>query len=156
MGTIESAADSLKKAFKSMWDAALDIGRPDTSQEMLSKAERPLSGRMKSGICVRVIVMSTTTRARFWNDRETARQALDMAQQQARNSQLAQESASREAGLEADRLKYAQQAQANYSKTQTALEKYTDRQNELNKALKEGGSSRLITTSTWPRRKRIR
>ncbi len=39
MGTIESAADSLKRAFKSMWDAALDIGRPDTTQEMVSKAE---------------------------------------------------------------------------------------------------------------------
>ncbi|STB73816.1 Phage-related minor tail protein [Citrobacter koseri] len=39
MGTIESAADSLKRAFKSMWDAALDIGRPDTAQEMVRKAE---------------------------------------------------------------------------------------------------------------------
>jgi hypothetical protein len=34
--------------------------------------------------------------------------------------------------------KYAAQAQANYAKSQTALEKYTARQNELNKALKEG------------------
>ncbi|MFM0893110.1 phage tail length tape measure family protein, partial [Citrobacter freundii] len=39
MGSIESAADSLKRAFKSMWDAALDIGRPDTTQEMVAKAE---------------------------------------------------------------------------------------------------------------------
>ena len=39
MGSIESAADSLKRAFKSMWDAALDIGRPDTAQEIVSKAE---------------------------------------------------------------------------------------------------------------------
>ncbi|EHK6278498.1 phage tail tape measure protein [Escherichia coli] len=139
MGTIESAADSLKNAFKSMWDAALDIGRPDTSQEMLSKAEAAFKRaddiwNLRKGDRY----VNDDARARFWNDRETARQALDMAQQQARNSQLAQESASREAGLEADRLKYAQQAQANYSKSQTALEKYTDRQNELNKALKEG------------------
>lgn len=139
MGTIESAADSLKRAFKSMWDAALDVGRPDTSQEMLSKAEAAFKradeiwNLRKSDRYV-----NDDARARFWNDRETARLALDMAQQQARNSQLAQESATREAGLEADRLKYAQQAQANYSKSQTALEKYTDRQNELNKALKEG------------------
>ncbi len=139
MGTIESAADSLKKAFKSMWDAALDIGRPDTSQEMLSKAEAAFKRadeiwNLRKGDRY----VNDDARARFWNDRETARQALDMAQQQARNSQLAQENASREAGLESDRLKYAQQAQANYSKTQTALEKYTDRQSELNKALKEG------------------
>ncbi|MBW9401011.1 phage tail tape measure protein [Leclercia sp. EC_58] len=139
MSTIESAADSLKNAFKSMWDAALDIGRPDTSQEMLSKAEAAFKRadeiwNLRKGDRY----VNDDARARFWNDRETARQALDMAQQQARNSQLAQESASREAGLEADRLKYAQQAQANYSKSQTALEKYTDRQNELNKALKEG------------------
>ena len=139
MGSIESAADSLKNAFKSMWDAALDIGRPDTSQEMLSKAEAAFRRAdeiwdLRKGDRY----VNDEARARFWNDRETTRQALDMAQQQARNSQLAQESATREAGLEADRLKYAQQAQANYSKSQTALEKYTDRQNELNKALKEG------------------
>lgn len=139
MGTIESAADSLKNAFKSMWDAALDIGRPDTSQEMLSKAEAAFKRaddiwNLRKGDRY----VNDDARARFWNDRETARQALDMAQQQARNSQLAQESATREAGLEADRLKYAQQAQANYGKTQTALEKYTARQSELNKALKEG------------------
>jgi phage-related minor tail protein len=42
MGTIESSADSLKRAFKSMWDAALDIGRPDTAQEMVAK-QKPLS-----------------------------------------------------------------------------------------------------------------
>ena len=139
MGTIESAADSLKNAFKSMWDAALDIGRPDTAQEMLSKAEAAFKRadeiwNLRKGDHY----VNDDARASFWNDRETARQALDMAQQQARNSQLAQESATREAGLEAERLKYAQQAQANYSKSQTALEKYTDRQNELNKALKEG------------------
>ncbi|QGW18233.1 MULTISPECIES: phage tail tape measure protein [Leclercia] len=139
MGTIESAADSLKNAFKSMWDAALDIGRPDTSQEMLSKAEDAFKRadeiwNLRKGDRY----VNDEARARFWNDRETARLALDMAQQQARNSQLAQESATREAGVEADRLKYAQQAQANYSKTQTALEKYTARQSELNKALKEG------------------
>lgn len=40
--------------------------------------------------------------------------------------------------IESDRQKYAAQAQSNYAKTQTALEKYTARQNELNKALKDG------------------
>ena len=32
-------ADRTARAFKSMWDAVLDIGRPDTAQEMLIKAE---------------------------------------------------------------------------------------------------------------------
>ncbi|EJT5111725.1 phage tail tape measure protein, partial [Escherichia coli] len=77
-------------------------------------------------------------RARFWNDRETARLALDMAQQQAGIAKANEENASREAVAESDRQKYAAQAQANYAKTQTALEKYTARQSELNKALKEG------------------
>ncbi|HFL5171449.1 TPA: phage tail tape measure protein, partial [Escherichia coli] len=77
-------------------------------------------------------------RARFWNDRETARLALDMAQQQAGIARANEENASREAAAESDRQKYAAQAQANYAKTQTALEKYTARQSELNKALKEG------------------
>ncbi|EOJ3462437.1 phage tail length tape measure family protein, partial [Escherichia coli] len=39
MGTLETWADRTARAFKSMWDAVLDIGRPDTAQEMLIKAE---------------------------------------------------------------------------------------------------------------------
>ncbi|PZY39944.1 phage tail protein, partial [Escherichia coli] len=35
MGTLETWADRTARAFKSMWDAVLDIGRPDTAQEML-------------------------------------------------------------------------------------------------------------------------
>lgn len=139
MGTIESAADSLKRAFKSMWDAALDVGRPDTAQEMVSKAEAAFKRadeiwnlRKNDGY------VSSEARDRFWNDRETARLALEMAQQQAGVARANEENASREAVAESDRQKYAAQAQANYAKTQSALEKYTQRQNELNKALKEG------------------
>lgn len=139
MGTIESAADSLKRAFKSMWDAALDVGRPDTAQEMVSKAEAAFKRadeiwnlRRNDGY------VNSEARDRFWNDRETARMALEMAQQQAGVARANEENASREAVAESDRQKYAAQAQANYTKTQSALEKYTQRQNELNKALKEG------------------
>ncbi|HBA7074036.1 TPA: phage tail tape measure protein, partial [Escherichia coli] len=39
MGTLETWADRTARAFKSMWDAVLDTGRPDTAQEMLIKAE---------------------------------------------------------------------------------------------------------------------
>ncbi|ENT9041690.1 phage tail length tape measure family protein [Enterobacter hormaechei] len=139
MGLIESSADSLKRAFKSMWDAALDIGRPDTAQEMVAKAEAAFKKadeiwNLRKGDRY----VNDEARARFWNDRETARLALDMAQQQAGIAKANEENASREAAAESDRQKYAAQAQANYAKTQTALEKYTARQNELNKALKEG------------------
>ncbi|HIC2038728.1 TPA: phage tail tape measure protein [Enterobacter soli] len=139
MGTIESSADSLKRAFKSMWDAALDIGRPDTAQEMVAKAEAAFKKadeiwNLRKGDHY----VNDEARARFWNDRETARLALDMAQQQAGVAKANEENASREAAAESDRQKYAAQAQANYAKTQSALEKYTARQNELNKALKDG------------------
>lgn len=139
MGTIEKAADSLSRAFKSMWDAALDIGRPDTSEQMLKKAQDAFDRADKIwNLRKNDSFVNDDARARYWTDREQARLALDMAQQQARNSQVGAENAKREAAAEADKLKYSQQAQANYSKSQTALEKYTARQNELNKALKEG------------------
>lgn len=139
MGTIETAANSLSRAFKSMWDAALDIGRPDTSSEMLGKAEAAFKRadeiwnlRKNDGY------VNSEARDRYWNDRETARLALDMAQQQAGIARANEENAKREAAAESDRLKYSAQALANYTRTQPALDKYTDRQKELNKALKEG------------------
>lgn len=139
MGSIETAADTLKRAFKSMWDAALDVGRPDTAQEMVAKAEAAFKKadeiwNLRKGDHY----VNDEARARFWNDRETARLALDMAQQQAGIAKANEENTSREAVAESDRQKYAAQAQSNYAKTQSALEKYTSRQNELNKALKDG------------------
>ncbi|MFW0766461.1 phage tail tape measure protein [Trabulsiella odontotermitis] len=139
MGTIEAAADSLKRAFKSMWDAALDIGRPDSAQEMLSKAEAAFRRADQTWELEKNDrFINEEARARFWNDRETARLALDMVQQQAGIAKANEANAEKEAAAEADRQKYAVQAQANYAKTQSALEKYTARQNELNRALKEG------------------
>ncbi len=139
MGSIETAADTLKRAFKSMWDAALDVGRPDTAQEMVTKAEAAFKKADEIwNLRKDDRYVNDEARARFWNDRETARLALDMAQQQAGISKANEANASREAVAESDRQKYAAQAQSNYSKTQSALEKYTSRQNELNKALKDG------------------
>ncbi len=40
MGTLETWADKVGSAFKSMWDAVLDIGRPESSAEMLNKAQQ--------------------------------------------------------------------------------------------------------------------
>ncbi len=139
MGAIETAADTLKRAFKSMWDAALDVGRPDTAQEMVAKAEAAFKKANEIwNLRKDDHYVNDEARARFWNDRETARLALDMAQQQAGISKANEANASREAVAESDRQKYAAQAQSNYAKTQSALEKYTSRQNELNKALKDG------------------
>lgn len=139
MGSIETAADTLKRAFKSMWDAALDVGRPDTAQEMVTKAEAAFKKADEIwNLRKDDRYVNDEARARFWNDRETARLALDMAQQQAGISKANEANTSREAVAESDRQKYAAQAQSNYAKTQSALEKYTSRQNELNKALKDG------------------
>ncbi|HAT2283023.1 TPA: phage tail tape measure protein, partial [Raoultella ornithinolytica] len=139
MGTIERSADSLKRAFKSMWDAALDLGRPDTAGEMVSKAEAAFKRADDIwNLRKNDRYVNDEARARFWSDRESARLALDMAQQQAGIASTSAANAEKEAALESDRKKYAAQAQANYAKSQTALEKYTARQNELNKALKEG------------------
>ncbi|EHU10785.1 phage tail tape measure, lambda family domain protein [Escherichia coli DEC1C] len=40
MGTLETWADKTGKAFKSMWDAILDIGRPESSADMLASAQK--------------------------------------------------------------------------------------------------------------------
>lgn len=84
MGTIERSADSLKRAFKSMWDAALDLGRPDTAGEMVSKAQSAFKQADDIwNLRKNDRYVNDEARARFWNDRESARLALDMAQQQA-------------------------------------------------------------------------
>ncbi|EMP0382628.1 phage tail length tape measure family protein [Klebsiella pneumoniae] len=139
MGMIERSADSLKRAFKSMWDAALDLGRPDTAGEMVSKAQSAFKQADDIwNLRKNDRYVNDEARARFWNDRESARLALDMAQQQAGIAKASAAAAEKEAEAESEKQKYAAQAQANYAKSQTALEKYTARQNELNKALKEG------------------
>lgn len=139
MGTLEKAANAVGDAFKSMWDKALDIGRQDSSEQMLKKAQDAFNNADKIwNLRKNDSYVNDDARASYWTAREQARVALDMAQQQARNSQLGLENAKREASAEADKLKYSQQAQANYTKSQSAIEKYTARQNELNKALKEG------------------
>ncbi|WP_407239633.1 hypothetical protein [Escherichia coli] len=65
MGTLETRADRTARAFKSMWDAVLDIGRPDTAQEMLIKAEAAFKKKQTtSGICARMIILLTMKRGR--------------------------------------------------------------------------------------------
>ncbi|EMV27461.1 phage tail tape measure protein [Escherichia coli] len=143
MGTLETWADRTARAFKSMWDAVLDIGRPDTAQGMLEKAEALRTKKQTtSGITGKdnLSFVNDEARERYWDDREKARLALEAARKKAeQQTQQAREMAAKDwAESEASRLKYTEEAQKAYERLQTPLEKYTARQEELNKALKDG------------------
>ncbi|EIH4171686.1 phage tail tape measure protein, partial [Escherichia coli] len=139
MGTLETWADKTGKAFKSMWDAILDIGRPDTEQEMLIKAETAFKkaddiwNLRKDDYFV-----NDEARARYWDDREKARLALEAARKKAEQQTQQDKNAQQQSNTEASRLKYTEEAQKAYERLQTPLEKYTARQEELNKALRDG------------------
>ncbi|HHO9988285.1 TPA: phage tail tape measure protein [Escherichia coli] len=139
MGTLETWADRTARAFKSMWDAVLDIGRPDTAQEMLIKAEAAFKkaddiwNLRKDDYFV-----NDEARARYWDDREKARLALEAARKKAEQQTQQDKNAQQQSDTEASRLKYTEEAQKAYERLQPPLEKYTARQEELNKALKDG------------------
>ncbi len=122
-----------------MWDAVLDIGRPDTAQEMLIKAEAAFKkaddiwNLRKDDYFV-----NDEARARYWDDREKARLALEAARKKAEQQTQQDKNAQQQSDTEASRLKYTEEAQRAYERLQTPLEKYTARQEELNKALKDG------------------
>ncbi|HEB0785119.1 TPA: phage tail tape measure protein [Salmonella enterica] len=139
MGTLETWADKAARAFKSMWDAALDVGRPDTSTEMLAKAEKAFKKADEIwNLRKDDYFVNDEARARYWSDRESARLNLEMARQQADIQASAAEGAKKQSETESSRLKYTEQAQKAFEKTLTPLEKYTARQKELNGALKAG------------------
>lgn len=139
MGTLETWADRTARAFKSMWDAVLDIGRPDTAQEMLIKAEAAFKkaddiwNLRKDDYFV-----NDEARARYWDDREKARLAREAARKKTEQQSQQDKNAQQQSDTEASRLKYTEEAQKAYERLQTPLEKYTARQEELNKALKDG------------------
>ncbi|UMR99262.1 phage tail tape measure protein [Escherichia coli] len=139
MGTLETWADKVGSAFKSMWDAVLDTGRPDTAQEMLIKAEAAFKkaddiwNLRKDDYFV-----NDEARARYRDDREKARLALEAARKKAEQQSQQDKNAQQQSDTEASRLKYTEEAQKAYERLQTPLEKYTTRQKELNKALKDG------------------
>ncbi|EPE3400167.1 phage tail tape measure protein [Escherichia coli] len=139
MGTLETWAERTARAFKSMWDAVLDIGRPDTAQEMLIKAEAAFKkaddiwNLRKDDYFV-----NDEARARYWDDREKARLALEAARKKAEQQSQQDKNAQQQSDTEASRLKYTEEAQKAYERLQTPLEKYAARQEELNKALKDG------------------
>ncbi len=145
MGTLETWADRTARAFKSMWDAVLDIGRPDTAREVLEKAEKAFDEADKKWQWYQSRSHRRGKTSAFlanlrgaWEDRANAQLGLSAATLQA-DLEKAREMAAKDwAESEASRLKYTEEAQKAYERLQTPLEKHTARQEELNKALKDG------------------
>ncbi len=146
MGTLETRADKTAQAFKSMWDAVLDIGRPDSSADMLAKAEKAFDEADKKWQWYQSRSHRRGKTSAFlanlrgaWEKRENARLGLSAATLQADLEKASEKMAAKDrAESEASRLKYTEEAQKAYERLQTPLEKYTARQEELNKALKDG------------------
>ncbi|HCS6553463.1 TPA: phage tail tape measure protein, partial [Escherichia coli] len=145
MGTLETWADKTGKAFKSMWDAILDIGRPESSADMLASAQKAFDEADKKWQWYQSRSQRRGKTSSFranlqgaWNDRENARLGLAAATLQS-DMEKAGELATRDrAERDASQLKYTGEAQKAYERLLTPLEKYTARQEELNKALKDG------------------
>ncbi|EJB8046682.1 phage tail tape measure protein, partial [Escherichia coli] len=145
MGTLETWADKTGKAFKSMWDAILDIGRPESSAEMLNKAQQAFDEADKKWQWYQSRSQRRGKTSSFranlqgaWDDRENARLGLAAATLLSDMEKASEMAARDRAESEASRLKYTEEAQKAYERLQTPLDKYTARQKELNKALKDG------------------
>ncbi|HGV3191962.1 TPA: phage tail tape measure protein, partial [Escherichia coli] len=145
MGTLETWADKTGKAFKSMWDAILDIGRPESSADMLASAQKAFDEADKKWQWYQSRSQRRGKISSFranlqgaWDDRENARLGLAAATLQSDMEKAGELAARDRAEREASQLKYTGEAQKAYERLLTPLEKYTARQEELNKALKDG------------------
>ncbi|QMS40259.1 phage tail tape measure protein [Escherichia coli] len=145
MGTLKTWADKTGKAFKSMWDAILDIGRPESSADMLASAQKAFDEADKKWQWYQSRSQRRGKTSSFranlqgaWNDRENARLGLAAATLQSDMEKAGELAARDRAERDASQLKYTGEAQKAYERLLTPLEKYTARQEELNKALKDG------------------
>ena len=145
MGTLETWADKTGKAFKSMWDAILDIGRPESSADMLASAQKAFDEADKKWQWYQSRSQRRGKTSSFranlqgaWDDRENARLGLAAATLQSDMEKAGELAARDRAERESSQLKYTGEAQKAYERLLTPLEKYTARQEELNKALKDG------------------
>ncbi|EJV3679340.1 phage tail tape measure protein, partial [Escherichia coli] len=145
MGTLETWADKTGKAFKSMWDAILDIGRPESSADMLASAQKAFDEADKKWQWYQSRSQRRGKTSSFranlqgaWDDRENARLGLAAATLQSDMEKAGELAARDRAERESSQLKYTGEAQKAYECLLTPLEKYTARQEELNKALKDG------------------
>ncbi|HFT3992490.1 TPA: phage tail tape measure protein [Escherichia coli] len=145
MGTLETWADKTGKAFKSMWDAILDIGRPESSADMLASAQKAFDEADKKWQWYQSRSLRRGKTASFranlqgaWDDRENARLGLAAATLQSDMEKAGELAARDRAEREASQLKYTGEAQKAYERLLSPLEKYTARQEELNRALRDG------------------
>lgn len=145
MGTLETWADKTGKAFKSMWDAILDIGRPESSADMLASAQKAFDEADKKWQWYQSRSLrhgkTSSFRANLqgaWDDRENARLGLAAATLQSDMEKAGELAARDRAEREASQLKYTGEAQKAYERLLSPLEKYTARQEELNRALRDG------------------
>ncbi|EOP0929527.1 phage tail tape measure protein [Escherichia coli] len=145
MGTLETWADKTGKAFKSMWDAILDIGRPESSADMLASAQKAFDEADKKWQWYQSRSQGRGKTSSFranlqgaWDDRENARLGLAAATLQSDMEKAGELAARDRAEREASQLKYTGEAQKAYERMLSPLDKYTARQKELNKALKDG------------------
>lgn len=145
MGTLETWADKTGKAFKSMWDAILDIGRPESSADMLASAQKAFDEADKKWQWYQSRSQRRGKTASFranlqgaWDDRENARLGLAAVTLQSDMEKAGELAARDRAERESSQLKYTGEAQKAYERLLTPLEKYSARQEELNKALKDG------------------
>ena len=137
MGTLETWADKTGKAFKSMWDAILDIGRPESSADMLASAQKAFDEADKKWQWYQSRSQRRGKTSSFranlqgaWNDRENARLGLAAATLQSDMEKAGELAARDRAERDASQLKYTGEAQKGYERLLTPLEKYTARQED--------------------------
>ncbi|MEI1515486.1 phage tail tape measure protein, partial [Escherichia coli] len=120
-------------------------GRPESSADMLASAQKAFDEADKKWQWYQSRSQRRGKTSSFranlqgaWDDRENARLGLAAATLQSDMEKAGELAARDRAEREASQLKYTGEAQKAYERLLTPLEKYTARQEELNKALKDG------------------
>ncbi|WP_409976084.1 phage tail tape measure protein [Escherichia coli] len=123
----------------------MDIGRPESSADMLASAQKAFDEADKKWQWYQSRSQRRGKTSSFranlqgaWDDRENARLGLAAATLQSDMEKAGELAARDRAERESSQLKYTGEAQKAYERLLTPLEKYTARQEELNKALKDG------------------
>ncbi|HHV0270971.1 TPA: phage tail tape measure protein, partial [Escherichia coli] len=123
----------------------LDIGRPESSADMLASAQKAFDEADKKWQWYQSRSQRRGKTSSFranlqgaWDDRENARLGLAAATLQSDMEKAGELAARDRAERESSQLQYTGEAQKAYERLLTPLEKYTARQEELNKALKDG------------------
>ncbi len=125
--------------------AIRDIGRPESSADILASAQKAFDEADKKWQWYQSRSQRRGKNRLFranlqgaWDDRENARLGLAAATLQFGYGKAGELAARDRAERDASQLKYTGEAQKAYERLLTPLEKYTARQEELNKALKDG------------------